>query len=173
MSGKEPTKTQDRKTADQTETEMTTADGTAAAGGSIDAEWTAVSSLLRAEIGEASYQSWLRPMSVRGLTDGVVTIAVPTRFMRDWAAAHYQERLAELWRTENAAVGGVEIVVRSQPAGDGAEGAAGPDADGKPTRAVPWSPRPPSRGAMRARDDLSAPLGRALHLRAVRRRQAE
>jgi len=78
-------------------------------------QWETVSNHLRAEIGEASYQSWLRPMTVRGMADGVVTISVPTRFMRDWAAAHYQDRLAELWRAENEALTAVEVVVHSAP----------------------------------------------------------
>jgi chromosomal replication initiator protein len=110
----------------------------------LKAEWETVSSHLRTEIGEASYQSWLRPMSVRGLDAGVVTIAVPTRFMRDWAAAHYQERLAELWRAENADVKAVEVVVRTQP---------GPEVSEPAPRREPGRLRRDN-----GRDDLSAPL---------------
>ena len=85
---------------------------------SLKKQWETVSGNLRAEIGEAPYQSWLRPMKVRGLTDGVITISVPTRFMRDWAAAHYQDRLTELWRTENAALQRIEVVVHTAPGSD-------------------------------------------------------
>ena len=70
----------------------------------LQQQWKIVSNHLRAEIGEASFQSWLRPMNVLSLSEGVVTISVPTRFMRDWAAAHYQDRLTELWRKENIAL---------------------------------------------------------------------
>ncbi|MDP6927199.1 MAG: DnaA N-terminal domain-containing protein, partial [Rhodospirillales bacterium] len=85
---------------------------------SLKKQWETVSGNLRAEIGEAPYQSWLRPMAVRGLTDGVITISVPTRFMRDWAAAHYQDRLTELWRAENAALQRIEVVVHTAPGSD-------------------------------------------------------
>ena len=85
---------------------------------SLKKQWETVSGNLRAEIGEAPYQSWLRPMTVRGLTDGVITISVPTRFMRDWAAAHYQDRLTELWRAENAALQRIEMVVHTAPGSD-------------------------------------------------------
>ena len=85
---------------------------------SLKKQWETVSGNLRAEIGEAPYQSWLRPMTVRGLTDGVITISVPTRFMRDWAAAHYQDRLTELWRAENAALQRIEVVVHTAPGSD-------------------------------------------------------
>ena len=46
--------------------------------------------------------------------EGVIRLAVPTRFMRDWVQENYAARLNELWREENDAVSGVEIVV--QPA---------------------------------------------------------
>ena len=78
-----------------------------------DAQWNIVSGLLRAEIGEAAYQSWLKPMTLRGIADGEVRISVPTRFMRDWIVAHYTDRLSELWAAENADVQGVDVFIQS------------------------------------------------------------
>ena len=89
------------------------------ANGTIDhlnTQWDAISSRLRGEVGEAAFQSWLKPMVVRGLVDGAVEIAVPTRFMRDWVVAHYAERLSDLWQRESSDVQGVEIVVRPERA---------------------------------------------------------
>ena len=111
------------------------------------AEWDTVSSRLRAEIGEAAYQSWLRPMRVREFAAGKVEISVPTRFMRDWAAAHYQDRLTELWQGENAAVDGVEIVVLADLAV--AKGEAGRPAEDAKENGAQARPQ---------RDDLCAPL---------------
>jgi len=76
-------------------------------------EWASVSGLLRAEMGEAAYQSWLKPMTIREVVDGVVRISVPTRFMRDWVVAHYVDRLSELWRLENADIQEVEVYVQA------------------------------------------------------------
>jgi chromosomal replication initiator protein len=78
---------------------------------SLDGQWKRVSGLMRAEIGEAAYRSWLKPMVVRGENGGLVTMAVPTRFMRDWVIAHYADRLRALWGGENPAVQGIDIVV--------------------------------------------------------------
>jgi len=61
-----------------------------------DGNWQEVRENLRSEIGEAAYQSWVKPMTVRSVGDGVARISVPTRFMRDWVVAHYVERLGEL-----------------------------------------------------------------------------
>jgi chromosomal replication initiator protein len=76
-------------------------------------EWGKVSGRLRTEIGEAAYQSWLKPMSLKGVDDSRITMAVPTRFMRDWVLAHYAERIRKLWNSENPAVGGVDFIVQS------------------------------------------------------------
>jgi chromosomal replication initiator protein len=46
--------------------------------------------------------------------DGRLTIAVPTRFMRDWVQSHFADRLIALWRAENPAVLAVEMRVTPQ-----------------------------------------------------------
>src|SRR3989339_509283 len=76
-------------------------------------QWNDVLASLRDEIGEAAFQSWLKPMTVREIADGQVRISVPTRFMKDWVVAHYVDRLSELWSSLNAAVRGVEIFVQA------------------------------------------------------------
>jgi len=90
-------------------------------------QWNDVLTSLRAEIGEAAFQSWLKPMTVREVAGGQVRISVPTRFMKDWVVAHYVDRLSELWRGLDASVSGVEIFVQAdygQP--DGKKAAAVP-----------------------------------------------
>ncbi len=94
-------------------------DNTAPAGkdkseNSLSAQWQIVSGLLRAEIGEASFQSWIKPMAVRGIDDAELKISVPTRFMRDWIVAHYLDRLGELWGKENGDIKSVEVYIQSE-----------------------------------------------------------
>ncbi|MBD3661200.1 MAG: chromosomal replication initiator protein DnaA, partial [Arenibacter algicola] len=79
----------------------------------VAAQWDDVLSSLRDEIGEAAFQSWLKPMTVREVADGNVRISVPTRFMKDWVVAHYVERISELWCGVNDTVRDVEIVVQA------------------------------------------------------------
>lgn len=79
---------------------------------SLDSQWKKISGLLRAEFGEAAYRSWLKPMSVHGRQEGMVTLAVPTRFMRDWVIAHYADRMSALWESEDPNVSGVDVVVK-------------------------------------------------------------
>ena len=75
--------------------------------------WGQVCENLRGEIGEAAFQSWVKPMAVREIVDGAARIAVPTRFMRDWVVAHYADRLGTLWNGIDSSVASVDIFVQS------------------------------------------------------------
>ena len=120
------------------------------------AQWKIVSGLLRAEIGEAAYQSWLKPMIVRGVIEGLVRISVPTRFMRDWIVAHYVDRLSELWSKENPDIKGVEVYIQSDR-----EPAPSPPVRNASVLA-PSSAPSAAGGATQSRlqTDISAPLDR-------------
>lgn len=76
-------------------------------------QWDSVLASLRDEIGEAAFQSWLKPMTVREVAGKSVRISVPTRFMKDWVVAHYVDRLSELWSSVNTSVNDVEIFVQA------------------------------------------------------------
>jgi len=81
---------------------------------SLSAEWGRVTQILRTNIGEAAFQSWIKPISLRGIDGEVLRLSVPTRFMRDWVLAHYLDQLSELWLAENANAKDVEIVVQAE-----------------------------------------------------------
>ncbi|MEQ8195907.1 MAG: DnaA/Hda family protein, partial [Rhodospirillales bacterium] len=79
----------------------------------LQLQWANVLDSLRSEIGEDAYKSWLKPMTVRDFNDGRLSIAVPTRFMRDWIVAHYLDRLHILWSAENPDVTAVAVFVQA------------------------------------------------------------
>jgi chromosomal replication initiator protein len=79
----------------------------------VSAQWARVRGGLRSEVGDAAYKSWLKPLTLIEVANGAVRIAVPTRFMRDWVISHYSDRLLALWRDENPAITGVDIVVQT------------------------------------------------------------
>ena len=79
--------------------------------GNLDQEWARVLDMLRAEVGEAAFRSWLQPLSVISIDSGEVSLAVPTRFMRDWIIKNYSDRIQSIWAGENDAVSGIELVV--------------------------------------------------------------
>ncbi len=134
------------------------------------AQWERVQGRLREEFGDAAYSSWLKPMTLGGVADGHVRLAVPTRFMRDWVLTHYAERIRTLWAGEDPAVRGVDVVVDTAngraaraEAAEVAE-SAGHDAAGAqpPSAPHPSAPHPSaphaSASVTAVTDALSAPL---------------
>src|SRR3546814_16223750 len=99
--------------------------------------------------------------------DGDIHMAVPTRFMRDWVANHYSERLREIWRLENPTVRRVVIHVRPTGATQPPQTKSVSAADEtvlavQPARPVPVEATPQSMPPARELDDgereISAPL---------------
>jgi chromosomal replication initiator protein len=89
----------------------TAAAGSSGGSGDIQAQWARVRGRLRDEFGEAAFRSWLRSMTLAEVIEGRVRIGVPTRFLRDWVAAHYADRIRALWNAENGAISAIDIFV--------------------------------------------------------------
>jgi chromosomal replication initiator protein len=79
----------------------------------VQSQWARIRGRLRDEVGDAAYRSWLKSMTLAEITGGRVRIAVPTKFLRDWVATHYANRIRVLWNGENSAIAGIEVVVGS------------------------------------------------------------
>ena len=111
----------------------------------VATRWARVRGVLRAEVGESAYKSWLKPMTLLDVQDGVVRIAVPTRFMCDWVVGHYGDRIRELWVDEDSTVTKIDVVIQVQAPRvqkRRAAGEAAPDATESATQqaAVPAMP---------------------------------
>jgi chromosomal replication initiator protein len=77
----------------------------------LNAQWARVRGRLRAEFGDATFRSWLKPLSLAGKRGPDLRVSVPSRFMRDWVATHYADRLKALWSSENPEIRTVEVIV--------------------------------------------------------------
>lgn len=77
----------------------------------LNAQWARIRSKLRHEFGDATFRSWLQPLSIVTKRSGLLHLSVPSRFMRDWVVTHYLDRLKDLWVGENPEIGIVEIIV--------------------------------------------------------------
>ena len=106
--------------------------------------------MMRVEVGEAAFRSWLQPLSVMAITDGEVSIAVPTRFIRDWLIKTYADRIQSLWAIANPTVTSIEFIVV-----DGMNAEAGAQQPQTASDEVAPEPelqpaRPPARKAAKA-----------------------
>jgi len=67
--------------------------------------------LLKDEVGETAYRSWLKSLRLERIDGGEAVIAAPTGFLRNWVATHYADRLLTLWRAENPSVEKLSLIV--------------------------------------------------------------
>ncbi len=77
----------------------------------MEQQWALVKRQLRSEYGDTAYKTWLASLTLEGLEGDRVRLSVPTRFLRDWIASHYADRIKILWRRTNPIVDGVALTV--------------------------------------------------------------
>jgi len=120
----------------------------------VRAQWNRVRGRLRDEFGDATFKSWLNPLSLSDVSGGQVRISVPTRFLRDWVITHYGDRIRALWSKENATVNGVDIVVQPTARTDGPPTAP----ERRPHQVAPARPAVSLAEPANVSDDISAAL---------------
>ena len=117
--------------------------------------WDRVRARLLAEVGQATFASWLAPLTLVDIDDDQVTLGVGTRFLRDWIASRYAHRIAALWIEEGHEIQSARIVIHAgQPSAD----------EGEPSRATgPTAARPSGSAPARAHDGAPADPGSPLN----------
>ena len=91
-------------------------DGTAISS-EIRQQWDRIRDRLKDEFGDATFNSWLKPLALGGVSEGQITMVAPNRFFRDWVVSHYAPRLHDLWSGESNGRYSVDISVRPSESG--------------------------------------------------------
>lgn len=81
-------------TTNVTETFMT---GTDAMTGEAHAAWSTACNMLRSELGEDTFGSWIAPARLQRGQGGRLVVVTPTGLARDWIRRNAWRRLGELW----------------------------------------------------------------------------
>ena len=116
--------------------------------------WAKIRGLLQAEVGDAEYRNWLRPMTLMGLFGDELAISLPSGFVRDWVRDHHGSRMNALWQAECPAVRRVEFVV-NDAAGTVLDAPADNTSDAaKPAVEINEKPEPRTE----ARNDIAGAL---------------
>jgi chromosomal replication initiator protein len=85
------------------------------AAGGHEQQWLQVQAQLRAEVGEMSFGTWIKPLELVMVDGERAVMGVPTHFLRDWVLAHYGDRLRALWSAVNPQVRTIALHVRTAP----------------------------------------------------------
>jgi chromosomal replication initiator protein len=94
--------------------------------------WSQVRARLRLALGDTTFNSWLKGLSLISVDADRAVLGSPTRFLRDWVVSHYGDRLRLAWAEENPAIVKVEIVVRTDVVRQQVQGRNTPEALSRP-----------------------------------------
>ena len=81
----------------------------------LASEWSELLTLLRPEIGDTAFRSWLAGVTPLEAQGGEVVLAAPSRVACNWIKTHYTDRLAELWSQRNPSIHAVDVRVKAGP----------------------------------------------------------
>jgi chromosomal replication initiator protein len=82
-------------------------------------QWLQTREALAKRIGRNNYVSWIEPLHLRDLADGVATFEVPTSFFGDWVKRNFAEAILGHLTAEGSSVGRLEFALRSASQPDG------------------------------------------------------
>lgn len=78
----------------------------------VSRQWAQVMTLLRKELGEATYQNWLCFVGCDGIEGGCALLTAPSRFKRDWIRSHLGDQMLKVWNNVNGQVLRLDFHVR-------------------------------------------------------------
>jgi len=73
----------------------------------IKNSWDRTLSVLRAELGEATFRSWFKHIEFGELSEKKLVLYLPTKFMRDWIHTHYSDRILAILKNDNIPVSSI------------------------------------------------------------------
>ena len=82
----------------------------------LEAHWVRVCDRLRKEIGDKAFKTWFGEVELGELKTGKLRLYAPTRFVRDWVARHYGDRVLAYWQAVQSDVASVEVNLVPPPA---------------------------------------------------------
>lgn len=65
--------------------------------------WLAARERIRKELGDATFDAWIRPLTLTGAQGSELRIAAPSAFARNWVANHHAARIERALNTESGA----------------------------------------------------------------------
>jgi chromosomal replication initiator protein len=101
--------------------------------------WRRCCDRLRAEVGDAVFNSWFGSLTLESVGSGQARLSVPTRFLKSWIVTHYAGHVASALNAEVGPVGQILISVRSSAGLAPLTGGPLPDC-ASPVKAAPKPP---------------------------------
>ena len=106
----------------------------------IKNSWDRTLSVLRAELGEATFRSWFKHIEFGELSEKKLVLYLPTKFMRDWIHTHYSDRILAILKNDNIPVSSIIFELQNFKASKGSEYSNAQKTVKNSKTAPQWSP---------------------------------
>lgn len=73
--------------------------------------WGRVRNELLKNVGKTNFTTWIEPLNLIGVADGIASVEAPTKFMRDWVSRNFGEPILRELRASGLAVERIEFQV--------------------------------------------------------------
>tara|TARA_B100000579_G_C22797538_1_gene837972 strand:- start:47 stop:1435 length:1389 start_codon:yes stop_codon:yes gene_type:complete len=74
--------------------------------------WEKIKQKLKKEVGETAFNNWLKQLKFNSSDKETLTVSVPTKFLRDWIATHYADKIKKVCKEKNPDFLSLKIVVK-------------------------------------------------------------
>ena len=115
-----------------------------------NAVWGDVRNVLQGLVGDNNYITWIEPLRLASLGEGVAHLTAPTNFVANWVNRNFAEHIMRALIANGQIVHRVEITVDAQVARAPASVQRAITASGTPTPAAPATPRASDDGDLPA-----------------------
>ena len=76
--------------------------------------WQRLSHKLKADLGEAKWKAWIKPLVIQSIDDGVLTLWAESSFLRNRVLTNYSEKLRLLAKIEFGQVQAIDVVLKDE-----------------------------------------------------------
>jgi chromosomal replication initiator protein len=76
--------------------------------------WEKISSQLKKTLDKDTFQNWIKPISFETYNEGILSLSVPTRFLRDWIIKNYASVIKRICTDQGSQIKKLSIIVKEK-----------------------------------------------------------
>ena len=80
----------------------------------MDSKWKEVYNIIKDNISEHSFETWIKPLKILSMEEQLVRFAVPNRFFRDWLQENHYEVIADSFRAATGVSYQIDFVITQE-----------------------------------------------------------
>ncbi|MDB4184172.1 hypothetical protein N9751_01380 [Alphaproteobacteria bacterium] len=76
--------------------------------------WNKISGELKKSLDKDTFQNWIKPIVFESYQDNILSLSVPTRFLRDWIIKNYASVIKRVCLDQGSSIEKLAIIVKEK-----------------------------------------------------------